>query len=32
MNKLRERVGKGTDATLACVQQCHVDASNKTFQ
>ena len=31
MNKMRERGLKATAATLACVQQCHVDASNKTF-
>jgi len=31
MNKMRERVRKATAATLACVQQCHVDASIKTF-
>jgi len=32
MNKLRERVGKATDATLACFLQCHVKASIKTSQ
>jgi len=31
MNKLYERVRKDITATLACVQQCHVDASIKTF-
>jgi len=31
MNKMRERGRKATAATLACVQQCHVDASIKTF-
>jgi len=31
MNKLHERAHKAAPATLACVQQCHVDASIKTF-
>jgi len=31
MNKLYERVRKDITATLACIQQCHVDASIKTF-